>query len=183
MKQSKSPYYRGASAGRFFGIYLSLIFLCMALSSHLPLLSLVTMGLIVCIPIIIYRSLRLSYIDSDGEATLSELWLQGIATFLFATTICGLVTIVYMKWIEPGFLVNQVKDYITTCQSIGSPEHKELARILKNMIEQGVVPSPSTFVISMFWLTMASGCLISLIIALIARINKPQKQSVRNKTI
>lgn len=180
MKQSKSPYFRGASAGRFFGIYLSLIFLSMALSSHFPLLSLASLGLLICIPLVIYRSLRRSFVASDGEATFSELWVEGIATFLFATAICGLVTIIYMKWIEPGFLLNQVRDCIQMCQVAGTPEHKELARILTNMIKQGVVPSPSTFVISMFWLTMAGGSFLSLIVAMIARISKPQKRSLSN---
>lgn len=177
MKENKSPYYRGAKAGRFFGLYLSAIFLAMALSSKLPLLSAATLVLTLCIPVAVYRPLRRSYIESKGEASFSELWVQGIAMFLFGSAICGLVTLVYMKWIAPGFLVRQVLDAIESCNAIGTPEYMECARILKNMISQGVVPSPSTFVISMFWLTMAGGCILSLIMALIARLSKPDRRS------
>lgn len=178
MNKTDSPYYRGAKAGRMFGLYLSSIFLSMAMSSYFPLLSLVTIVLIVCIPLYIYRSLRNSYLA--GGYSMVELWVQGIATFLFATAICGLVTIVYMKWIAPGFLVEQVRETIAVCHQAGTPEQLELARVLNNMIEQGVVPSPSTFVISMFWLTMAGGCFLSLIMASIARIGKPRSRRVSN---
>lgn len=170
MKERKSPYYRGAKAGQIFGLYLSAIFLSMALSEHLALLSLVTLGLIAFIPLMVYRPLRKSYIESAGTASVSELWVQGIAMFLFATAICGLVTLVYMKWIAPGFLINQVESAIEACRASGTAEHLEMARILSNMIKQGVVPSPSTFVISMFWLTMAGGCILSLIAAIAARL-------------
>lgn len=144
----------------------------MALSGAFPLLSLVTLALIIGIPVAVYRSLRRSYVASMGNATLSELWVEGIATFLFGAAICGLVTIIYMKWIAPGFLISQVQDTIDACRAAGTPEHLECARILNNMITQGVVPSPSTFVISMFWLTMAGGCILSLLTALAARIAK-----------
>lgn len=172
MKERKSPYYRGARDGQTFGLYLSLIFLSMALSSHLALLSLVTLGLIAFIPLRVYRPLRRTYIETDGKASICELWVQGIAMFLFSSAICGLVTLIYMKWIAPGFLVNQVMAAIEACRASGTAEHLEIARILNNMITQGVVPSPSTFVISMFWLTMAGGCILSLIVAIAARIAK-----------
>lgn len=172
MKEEKSPYYKGARAGRWFGAYLSVIFLAMALSGHMAILSLVTLVLIACIPVVEYRALRRSYVASRGRASISELWVEGIAMFLFGSAICGLVTIVYMKWIAPGFLLDQVRDTIDACKAAGTPEHLECARILNNMITQGVVPSPSTFVISMFWLTMAGGCVLSLITALAARIAK-----------
>lgn len=180
MNKQDSPYYRGAKAGRMFGLYLSLIFLSMALSSYFPLLSLLTIALMVCIPLYIYRLLRNSYLAGGCSYSLVELWVQGIATFLFATAICGLVTIVYMKWIAPGFLLEQVRETIEVCRQAGTPEQLELARVLNNMIQQGVVPSPSTFVISMFWLTMAGGCFLSLIMAYIARIGKPRSRGVSN---
>ena len=172
MKEYKSPYLKGARSGRGFGLYLSGIFLAMALSGKLPLLSPVALAMIVCIPVAVYRALRRSYVESGGHASVSELWVQGIAMFLFGTAICGLVTIVYMKWIDPGFLVSRVIETIEACKAAGTPEHLECARILNNMITQGVVPSPSTFVISMFWLTMAGGSILSLPVALAARIAK-----------
>lgn len=180
MKKTDSPYYRGAVAGIFFGIYLSAIFLSMALSSRYPILSCFTIGLIVFIPLYIYKSLRRTYVKYESLPTFPELWMQGIATFVFACSICGLVTMVYMTWVAPGFLVEQVRQYIELCEQTGTPEQLEMARILNNMIRQGVVPSPSTFVISMFWVTVAGGCFISLVMAVFARFPRMSRKRVND---
>ncbi|MCM1412943.1 MAG: DUF4199 domain-containing protein [Bacteroides sp.] len=162
-----------------FGLYLSLIFLSIALADKLPILSLLGPIMVLMLPVVLYRSLRRTHVANGYGCGFFELWVQGIATFLFASAICGLVTMVYMKWVAPGFLVAQVEQAIESCKAGGTHQELEMARIMGNMIRQGVVPSPSNFVISMFWLTMALGSVLSLVMAALSRIGK----KINNPTI
>lgn len=169
MNTSPSPYRRGAEAGRKFGFYLSLIFLLMVLSETFALASIGCLALIISLPVILYRSIKRSYIARNYQSNTAELWVEGIMTFLFASIICGLVTMVYLRWIDPDFIVDRIEACIAILRENDVSANRQTIDALTKMVSNGIVPSASQFAIAMFWLTMSGGCILSLIIAAITR--------------
>lgn len=182
MDSQQSPYRRGAYAGAFFGLYLCAIFLAMVASSRMSMASFLFFILLIGVPIFIYNALRRGYMARGGRASVSELWVEGIMIFLFGSAICGFVTFVYLKWIEPEFMYEQVTSIISSLKALKSNPQliagQDAARIdsmlevFDNMVRRGMVPTASEFVTSMFWFTTATGCLLSLPLAALARIKK-----------
>lgn len=180
LKKQDSPYYLGAKAGIPVGIYMSAMFLLMVLMTRIPLISYLLLCMILCMPVVIYATMRTTVVSFRGNTTFSSLWMQGIMTFLFGSVVCGLFTMIYLKFVEPRFIIGMVQSCIDSCRAMPGPEYSELAGTLENMIRTGVVPSASSFTISMFWFSMASGSLLSMVLAAVAQ-NGSRKY--RNKNI
>lgn len=180
LKKQDSPYYLGARAGLPVGLYMSAMFLLMVLMTRIPLMSYLLMCMMLCMPVLIYATMRTTVVRLRGNTTFSSLWMQGIMTFLFGSVVCGLLTMIYLKFIEPRFIIGMVQSCIDSCRALPGKEYAELAGTLDNMIRAGVVPTAASFTISMFWFAMSSGSLLSLIVAGIAQ-NSGRKY--RNKSI
>lgn len=169
MKKQDSPYYLGARAGMPVGLYMSAMFLLMIVMSRVPVVSYLLLCMMLCMPVVIYATMRATVVSSKGETSYSSLWMQGIMTFLFGSVVCGLVTMVYLKFVEPRFIIGMVQTCVDNCRAMPGAEYSELADTLENMIRKGVVPTASSFTVSMFWFSMSSGSLLSAIVAAIAR--------------
>ena len=78
----QSPYRRGADDGLWFGLYLSVMFFSSILSGRVAMLSLLSLVLVVCVPVVIYFFMR-AYDRRLGPAgTFPMLWMQGVVIFL-----------------------------------------------------------------------------------------------------
>ena len=75
---------------------------------------------------------------------------------------------IYLKFIEPNFLVDLFQMCIDTYASIPGNEAAQVTEMLQNMVKHGAVPTATSFTMSMFWLTAFSGSMLSLFLALIA---------------
>lgn len=171
MNKPSTPYFRGARAALAFGPYLSVIFLSLVM--QLPLLQDIGSILILALPVTTAIFLRRSFRASGYRYSFSELWVEGITMYLFACAICGLVTMIYLKLIDPGILMRLSQDLIDQLRQAGTPEHLQMARMLSNAAKEGVLINATSFVVSMFWLTMAIGSLTSMIMAALVRIGRP----------
>lgn len=171
MEIPTSPYRRGAAAGKRFGIYMSLVFVFMVLSSTSALASMAAMAIAIALPIILYRTLRRSQAALDYRCTFGEMWAEGISTIFFGALICSLVTMAYLLWIEPGFLTARVQECIDMLRQSDPEANRAMIATLTEMVEKNAVPTASQFVLSMFWFTITSGAVLSLIVAAIARIS------------
>lgn len=167
-----SPYRYGADQGFFFGIYLSAMFLCSVLGVRYPVLNLLFVGLFAAVPFLLYRWLRRAYVEVRGTLTLSALWLQGIVIFMCGMMIAAVVSLLYFRFIEPGFIIGRLYDIMEIYESSPVPELQEMAVILGRMIEQKAVPSVGSIVMEMVWLGVFTGSILSLIIGLIVRARK-----------
>lgn len=127
------------------------------------------------VPFLLYRWLRRTYVEARGTLTLSALWLQGIVIFMCGMMISAIVSLVYLKFIEPGFIVDRLNDVIELYSSSPVEELQEIATVLTNMIEQKVVPSTGSIVMEMVWLGVFSGSILSLIVGLLTRSRKVVK--------
>lgn len=171
-----SPYRRGADDGFVFGLYLAATFLAMVLASRLPLLGLISLLMCAGVPVFIYIRLRRSFTADNGHTLLSSLWMQGIVTFACGSLIAGAVATAYLKWIEPDFIISKLREAIDFYAGSGWSRGEEVAETLRRMIDMHLVPSAVAIVVEFIWLSVFSGSLLSLLMALLAR-----SRPVRNK--
>lgn len=137
-----------------------------------PVMGLVTVALMVCVPVYIYRCLRSSYVADGGTTSMSSLWMQGIMVFLCGSLLQGVLAVVYLKWIEPSFIITQLRSVIAFYSSVETPEAQEMSRILQNMIDANLVPTAASMVVEMICLTVFTGSILSMIIGAIVRMRK-----------
>lgn len=172
----KSPYRLGAEQGRYFGLYLSVWFLTMVLSLKVPILGLLNLVLSLGVPVMIYVWLYRRHIIRSGKASFSELWMQGIMVFLCGAVILSLLCVVYLRWIDPQWMTRFVEGAIVSYSKFyemtGSSSAKEVAEVLTRMLETRSVPSASTMAVALFWMTTATGCLTSMIVAGLVKLRK-----------
>lgn len=85
---------------------LGALFVCIFLLETVPgsITGLMALGLMVYVPVVVYRRLKSTYFATNGLMTLSGLWLEGILHFVCGSIIFALGTLIFMKWIVPGYL-------------------------------------------------------------------------------
>lgn len=167
--KSQSPYKRGADNGAIFGLLLVAMFFSMVMSVNYPIFSMITALLFISVPFVIYRFLRRSYIADFGMSQISSLWMQGIMTFACGSLICGIVAAVYLKWIDPDFIHERIGDAIRFYRESGLKSGEELADTLQAMVKANLMPTAVQIVVEIIWLSIFSGSLLSLLMALLAR--------------
>ena len=168
LERAESPYHLGAKAGLPVGLYFVAMFFLFVLMSKLALASFVLMLMILCMPIMLYSTMRITVSKTQGRVAWSSLWMQGIMSILCGSMICGFVTMLYFKFVEPTFLLDLVQMCVDTYASIPGKESAQMAEMLQELINTGMVPTATSFTMSMFWLTAFSGSMLSLFLALIA---------------
>lgn len=167
-----SPYTRGARDGLVFGLFLSVMFLSTVYSGQHAWLSLVAFAMMMAVPFIIYRCLRRSYVTDGGTTLLSSLWMHGIMIFLCGAIISGLVEVVWFKYVNPGFVVEQMKLMIELYSDYPWERGREVASLLQSMIDNNMVPTTMAIVTEMIWLSVFSGSLLSVLMAVLVRARK-----------
>lgn len=168
----KSVYKRGADDGFYFGIYLSVMFFATAFSITVPFAGLLSFCMMIGVPFLIYRFLRRSYVGDYGTTTFSALWLQGIMTFLCGSLISGVVAYVFMRWVQPDYLLSTVQEVIKIYNDMDWPQGKEMADVLTKIVEQNMLPTPIQIVVEFIWFAVFSGSMLSIIVSLIVQMKK-----------
>lgn len=166
---TQSPYRRGADNGLTFGIYLTAMFFSSVYGTQVPILSLLSIALMLGVPFVIYRYLRRSYVADRGCTILSSLWMQGIMAFLCGAILSGAIQVVYLRWINPDFILSQMRTMIDIYSNSGLQQGEQVAEMLQTLIDAKAVPSAITIVIEMIWMAVFSGSLLSVLMALLVR--------------
>lgn len=180
-EEIKSPYRRGADDGFFFGIYLSIFFLLSSMSVKMPILSLISFAMAIAVPVVIYYFLRKAYINDKGLSPLSLLWMHGIMIFICGSLIGAVAEIIYLKWIDPDFIINQMKTAIALYKDSGWESGKQMAEVMQRIIDNGLVPSAISIVVEIIWLSISTGSILSLIIGLIVRARAVRPDRMQKK--
>lgn len=179
--ERKSVYKRGADDGFYFGVYLVVLFFASVFAMTLPFAGLLTMILMLGVPFVIYRFLRRTYVADNGMTQYSALWLQGIIIFFCGSLLSGLVAYVYMRWINPDFIMSIVKDAIGIYSSSNWENGQEVADVLQKMIDQKLVPKPIEVVIQSIWTAVFTGSLLSMLVALVVQSKKIKPSEITKK--
>lgn len=176
----QSPYRRGADDGLIFGIYLTVMFFASIFAGSFTPLSLLALLMMAAVPAVIYRFM-LSYHRSLGaNGSFAMLWMQGVVIFFCGMLIAGTALIVYMKWIHPGFISEQLTAIAALKGSMPDSQMDIAADMASKMLEARFIPTPIDIVTEMMMLAIVSGSILSMTLSGIFAIRR--RRSVRPDT-
>lgn len=161
----QSPYRRGADDGLTFGLYLTVMFFCSIFASALPLLSVVALLMMVAVPVVTYLYLRRYQIALGAASTFSALWMQGLVIFACGMLLCSLVLVVYMTWINPTFITDQLASLAAVKGTMPDSGIDQAALIAERLIENKAVPRPIQVIVELEMMAIVSGSFLSLLIS------------------
>ncbi|MDE7125884.1 MAG: DUF4199 domain-containing protein [Muribaculaceae bacterium] len=182
-KKQRTVYKQGADDGFVFGAYLSVLFLMLGYSPYYPVLSLPALVLILFVPFVIYKMLRRSYVRDLGLTDFSALWLQGIVTFVCGTLLMGCVAFVFMRYLKPGFIVEQVQSAADIYRSMSDAGSQHLADTLDLMVERHLLPAPIYVAVELMLMGIFSGSILSMALTWLVRMRKVDSQAVKNGSL
>ncbi len=166
---SFSPYRYGIDRGWVFGVYFAAMFFTWAGASQMPVLVMLTVALAVFFPCMVYMLLRRLYLAHRGNIQVTTLWISGISAIVCGSLICAALMMVYFKWINPTFLIDQLQQMVELYRTTGDPSLAEAARLSEQMIEYHHVPPASTWTLAMWLFTVSSASLLAGLMAVLAR--------------
>lgn len=167
---AKSVYRQGADDGLKFGIFLSVLSILLFISvGKSAIASIPSLILIAAAPFVIFRYQRKYYNERNGLSTFSELWMYGMLMCIFGSLICGVVSFVYLKFLEPTLIYDQAKSVLELYESIPEMKNSDFVEMLRIAINDNKLPSAIDYVMQMIWLTTFLGSITSMFLSLIVR--------------
>lgn len=164
-----SPYRRGAEDGLTFAVYLTVMFFASIYTTRIAMLSLLAIAMMLGVPFVIYRYLRRAYVADRGTTIMSALWMHGIMIFLCGSMLAGAVEVVWLRWIDSSYIIEQLHAIVELYSDSGWERGEEMAEVIQRMIDNSLVPSAISIVMEMIWLSVFTGSLLSALIALLVR--------------
>lgn len=168
--RTPSVFRRGADDGWRLGLYMYAIFVSAAYSVRMPWLGILSFILMLAVPFIVYRWLSRDYVRYQAMRFFSATWMQGICSFFFGSLIFAVLTYVFMRFIEPGWIADNVRMAADFYRQIGTAESLQMATALQGMIDKHLLPSAISFAISMIWTITFTGSVLSLLLSLLVRL-------------
>ena len=161
----KSPYRRGADDGFIFGLYLAVMFFASILSGGAGMLTLLSGVMMVCVPVVIYLFMRSYHRSLGASGSFAMLWMQGVVIFFCGMLIAGTALVVYMRWIHPDFVIEQLNS-VAALKWVAPGTHVELAAdTARKMIDANFIPAPIDIVVEMLMLAIVTGSLLSMLLS------------------
>lgn len=182
----KSVYRLASESGAVMGLWLSACSLAMLAGSRYGLPSAIpTLMLAGVLPILLRAQRRVA--SQGGVCTrFSALWLGGIYTFIFASLICSLSTVVYLLFIDPSFISDMTIEAIESFRTLSSDSEQaaKAADTLEKAVNGHLLPTPFEFVASLGWTTACLGSFLSMFTApLAARQHRRNSRTADNSSI
>ena len=163
----KSVYRQGAEYGVWFGVYLTVMALAIMYGFTHTILMLAAMAMMVAVPAVVYPMLRRYRSQMRGYAPFASLWMLGLMIFICGSLICGAVTYVWMQYVMPTFIYDQVMAAIDVYKAVPGESAAEMVRIMETIVERHALPSAMEVVVQMVMLTTFLGSLVSMVLAFI----------------
>lgn len=177
----KSVYRVGAEYGLWFGIYLTLMAFAIMYGFEHTSLMLMAVAMLVATPAIIYQMMRRYRMSVYGYATFAALWMLGLAIFLFGSLICGIVTYVWMQYVMPTFIYDQVTAAIELYKTMPGDEAAQVVEIMQAVIEHHALPSAIDVSIQMIMFVTFLGSMVSMLLAGLLGVRRiPPKHTTEN---
>ena len=120
-------------------------------------------------PAVAYMQLRRTMATQPSLATFSALWLQGICAFFFGGAIMAALCYAAMRWIWPGFIIDQVQTVIEIYGAVNDPEAQDIARTLQRLMDSHSLPSAIDIALELLYVAVFTGSLLSMLLSLIIR--------------
>lgn len=169
MEKSRSVYSRGADNGLILGPLLTVVAIMMGATSYVPWLFLPTLLGMAVVPVVVYAMLGCSFRADGGKSTFSALWLQGICAFFFGSLIMGLMVYIAMRWVYPSYILDQMHMLADMFAARPDPDSQKWVTAINRSIAEGAVPTPITMAMELIYVSVFTGSLLSMIMALMIR--------------
>lgn len=167
----KNIYTLSAELGVPFGILLSLLAVSLVFSVKVPMLSILTVLLLMAAPVVLCIFQRKRFVALDGFALYSELWILAIFTTMGGSLIMALVSYLTISYILPDFLYDLMRIFIDNWPDLS----QDTIQTCEKAISQRALPTALEFCMMLFWLFTFLGCVGGAITAFIAE-KLPYKQ-------
>ncbi len=170
MKESgRSVYALGAENGLVLGPVLTVAALLVGATTYNAWMFLPALAATVAVPVVAYMQLRRTMATQASLATFSALWLQGICAFFFGGAIMAALCYAAMRWVWPGFIIDQVQTVIDVYGSVDDAEAQNVARTLQRLMDSHSLPSAIDIALELLYVAVFTGSLLSMLLALIIR--------------
>ncbi len=158
----ESPSRRGADDGLRFGLYLGVMFFASIFSASFPLLSFLSLAMIIAVPGVVYAMMRRYERSLGAAASFAMLWMQGVVIFFCGMLIAGTALTVYMRWIEPDFIAGQLAALASLEGTMPGTFVDEAASVASEMLEARFIPSAVSVVIELIMLSIVTGSALTI---------------------
>lgn len=74
-----------------------------------------------------------------------------------------------MRWVWPGFIIDQVQTVIDVYGSVDDAEAQNVARTLQRLMDSHSLPSAIDIALELLYVAVFTGSLLSMLLALIIR--------------
>lgn len=165
----KSVYTAGAEDGLIMGPLMALCMIAFGASTYYAACFIPAVLLAIAVPVFAYLLLARTYRRQPMVSTFSALWLQGICMFFFGSLIMALVVYAVIRFGVPGFMEDQVNNFIAVYGDMDDPQAKQLVAMMKQISEQGMLPTPIQIALELVYGAVFSGSLLSMIYSLVIR--------------
>lgn len=170
-----TPLRRGADDGLWFGMYLTAMFFASIFAPALPILSVVSLLLVVCVPFVVFRSMARYRIHLADEASFATLWIYGVVLFFFGVILAGFVLTAYMTWVNPDYISSQLQALAALSGHDLGATIDQAASLASSMLEAGFVPRPIDLVTELIMLAIVTGSGLSIVLSLIIMARRPSE--------
>ena len=176
MNRPKSIFRRAAEGGLTLGALFVCIFLLETTAGVIS--GLLALGLMIYVPVYVYRKLRATYITTHGLMSFSGLWLEGILLFACGAIIFALGTLVFMKWLVPGYLPAVTAQVASLLES--NPQFAGNQADTRQLMAYFSSIRPIDISMTLLWASSFTGSIASLVIAAIVKSKRVPPSSSPN---
>ncbi len=164
----KSIYQRAAEWGLPFGLYMACTGVAAIYADLFPPLSIISLTLLVGTPLLAYYFQRRKFIEDDGFADFSTLWMLGILLFILGTVVSSFIIFLVLQYLRPGFIYESAQAALEAYSKIPEMKDSDVLFVLQRMVNEKLLPTPIEAVFNAFWFITFGGSITSAITALIA---------------
>lgn len=169
-QNERSIYRRGADNGLLLGLYFCIMFAFVVAGERVEAVGIVSTLMMFGVPFLVYRFLRKTFVEQRGLTMFSALWTQGIIAFAGAGLVLSLAVYIYIRFLDPGIVLRQVEKLIEIYSEANTPRAGEMLTVLQNMRDMHLYPSAREIIIQLELLSVFSGSILSMLMALLARM-------------
>lgn len=171
----QSPYRRGADDGIVMGLYLTVMFFASIFSASLPVLTWLALLMMVCVPLLVWRLMSRYHRLLGQASSFAMLWMYGVVMFFCGMLITGVALEVYMTWIHPGYVAEQLQSLAALKGDYPGSYLDTMAEMARSMLDAHFIPAPINLVAELVMMAIVSGSLLSIILSALLTIRSRRR--------
>lgn len=165
---------RASENGLYLSLYISVLVLTLGFGVHFPVATFILWVGSLALPVFVYRMLRKSQRDCGGSLSFSELWAEGIATFMLGTLVPAVVAYVALKFVVPTFMSDTLNYALSVLAEQKTAETEQMADVIRNL-QKMKMPTPVDVASQIISFNIIVGTFLSLVLAAIVKLRSGRR--------